>query len=152
VGHPPQRYRQARLSYFSHISIFVLAVRKTQQQPYACFVYAEGVLPPLQTKPQTHGASFFTVAAEIDENLKRFDLTIWEQSKHIARREELMVARGERAESGTNLKNLTTGDTVSPVTTTAALADSFGMHERSYQRRKAIGSKITEETAAVLDV
>jgi hypothetical protein len=73
--------------------------------------------------------------AEIDENLKRFDLTVWEQSKHIARREALMVARGERATSHRPNK----GDTVSPLSTTEQLADSLGLHERTYQRRKAIG-------------
>ena len=53
--------------------------------------------------------------AEIDENLRRTELTVLEQADHLLRREQILEAKGLRATRGTNLKNSGTGVTVSPV-------------------------------------
>lgn len=88
---------------------------------------------------------------EIDENLARHDLTVWEQSKHIARREEIMREKGERATQRDNQWSAT--DTVSVATpkTTSDMAASAGMSERTWQRRAKTGTHITPAVAAVLN-
>ena len=53
--------------------------------------------------------------AEIDENLRRTELTVLEQADHLLRREQILEAKGLRATRGTNLKNSGTGFTVTPV-------------------------------------
>lgn len=53
--------------------------------------------------------------AEIDENLRRVELTVLEQAEHLMRREELLDARGQRARPGDNQHNGNGGgETVSP--------------------------------------
>lgn len=84
--------------------------------------------------------------AEIDENLKRSDLTVWEQGKHIARREELLEARGLRARRGRPEKLPTVGSL-----TNSELASEAGLSSSSYRYRKQIGKKISEEAGAVID-
>jgi hypothetical protein len=37
---------------------------------------------------------------EIDENLNRLDLTVWEQAKHAEERERVLAALGQRAKVG----------------------------------------------------
>ena len=88
--------------------------------------------------------------AEIDENLNRNDLTVLEQGEHLQRRNEILDAMGMRAVSGTNLKNLTTGDTVSPVQTTDDLAAEIGISERSVQRKIQIARDIDEDVKDVI--
>lgn len=73
-------------------------------------------------------------------------LTVWEESRHIARREEIMRARGERQlvgrpEESRQLDAISTSDA----------AEGMDMSERTYERRHAIGRGIAEETAEVLD-
>ncbi|WP_228282516.1 MT-A70 family methyltransferase [Rubrobacter tropicus] len=87
--------------------------------------------------------------AEIDENLCRNDLTVWEQSRHVAERERILDARNERAQSGDNRHSNSRGDTVSPLTN-ERLAGEAGMSERTYQRRHKIG-RLGPETSAILD-
>lgn len=87
---------------------------------------------------------------EIDENLRRHDLTVWEQSKHIARREAIMRARGERAAEGGYRRNDSATVAESPPTT-PEIAEAAGMSERTYYRRAKTGSRITPEVARVLD-
>ena len=99
---------------------------------------------------------------EIDENLIRQELTVLEQSEHIARREELLEEMGLRAKSGTNLTNLKTGEelpllpaegtgvTVTPVKTTKELAQEIGLSENSFQKRKQIANNITSEVKEAL--
>ena len=81
---------------------------------------------------------------EIDENLRRYDLTAWEQAQHIERRETLLQQKGERAKAHGNGSNQHTskGDTVSPLRTNADLAAEAGISERTYQRRAKIGRDI----------
>jgi len=86
---------------------------------------------------------------EIDENLARHDLTVWEQSKHIARREAIMREKGERL-SGRPVKSATVAD-FTAVKTTPELAASAGMSERTWQTRAKVGSRITPEVARVID-
>jgi len=49
--------------------------------------------------------------ARIDENLIRSELSVLEQGEHLNKREEILEALKLRAQSGTNIKNLRTGDT-----------------------------------------
>lgn len=86
---------------------------------------------------------------EIDENLRRHDLSVWEQSKHIARREELMSQQGERA-PGHRPKSDTVSDLPAPRTTPQIAADA-GMSDRTWQRRAKVGRSITPEVATVID-
>ena len=87
---------------------------------------------------------------EIDENLRRYDLTAWEQSQHIERREALLKKKGERAKQGEN-QHKGGGVTVTPPKTTADLATESGMSERTYKRRVAVGRDIAPATADILN-
>jgi len=83
--------------------------------------------------------------AEIDENLRRAELTVLEQGELLLRRNEILVERGQRATSGTNVKNLT-GSTVLPVPeTTANIAAEIGLSETSTQRRMQIARDLCHE-------
>ena len=107
---------------------------------------------------ETITASIFTgdaiarQLAEIDENLIRHDLTVVEQSDHVARREALLKARGERAERGGTGSNQHTSKpvTVTGLQTTEELAKAAGMSTSTYERRARIGRDLTEETKAII--
>lgn len=88
---------------------------------------------------------------EIDENLRRHDLTVWEQSKHIARREAIMQARGERVTHGGDRKSSDHGEHLNERKTTAEVAESAGMSSATWRRRAKTGTRITPEVARVLD-
>lgn len=83
--------------------------------------------------------------AEIDENLIRNDLSRLEQAICLKERNEILERMGERAESGTNLKNLGTGDNLSPVKTTQDIAAEVGLSKRGLQRSLQIAKNITED-------
>jgi ParB-like chromosome segregation protein Spo0J len=92
--------------------------------------------------------------AEIDENLLNHHLTGAEEAKHIARREEIMQARGGRAKGGGDRRGYAKSD---PATvagalekTTADLAKEAGMSERTYRTRAKIGRDLTEETLDII--
>jgi hypothetical protein len=84
---------------------------------------------------------------EIDENLVRHDLSVVEQSRHVARREEIMRARGERRRDGMHPNPPTVGGLEK---TTDELAKAVGMAPRTYQQRAQIGRGLTEETQGIL--
>lgn len=89
--------------------------------------------------------------AEIDENLRRSNLTVLEESEHLLRREELLEAKGIRAKQGDNRFSIDRGDTVSPLsTTTSDIADSLGMTERSAQRRLQIAKNLDADAKAAI--
>ena len=71
--------------------------------------------------------------AQIDENLKRHDLSVLEQGEHLARRNDILVARGERAPSHGSGSNQyqSKGATVAPLQTTQDIADEAGMSKRN---------------------
>lgn len=83
--------------------------------------------------------------ARIDENLIRSELSVLEQGEHLNKREEILENLKLRAQSGTNIKNLRTGDTVTPVKTTKEIAEEVGINERSAQRSKQIAQNIIPE-------
>ena len=89
--------------------------------------------------------------AEIDENLRRVELTVLEQSEHLLRREELLIAKGVRAKHGGQLGNQNAsatqneGDTVSPSFTTADIAETMGLSEKSTRRRLAIARNLSDD-------
>ena len=87
---------------------------------------------------------------EIDENLRRYDLTAWEQSQHIERREALLKKRGQRDTPGGNRKSPSHGETVKPKTA-KDLAGEVGMSRATYQRRSKVGRDIAEATADILN-
>ena len=89
---------------------------------------------------------------EIDENLKRNELTVLEQGEHIIRREQVLEAMGARAESGFNGNQYTSpkvgGEMVSPPKTTENLASEIGLSKRSFQQRKQIAKGIAPDVKA----
>ncbi len=87
---------------------------------------------------------------EIDENIKRLDLTVYEQSKHAAERERVLEALGQRAKGGGYRREFDP-DTVSGSKTTAEIAQEAGMSEKSWQRRTKVGRSLGPATTAVLD-
>jgi ParB-like chromosome segregation protein Spo0J len=99
---------------------------------------------------------------EIDENLKRLDLTVWEQSKHAEERERVLEAMGERAKRGDNrhsrpatvagLDQDGAPATVAGARTTADVANEAGMSERSWQQRTKIGRALGPKTSKALDM
>jgi ParB family chromosome partitioning protein len=86
---------------------------------------------------------------EIDENLKRLDLTVYEQSKHAAERERVLEALGQRAKEVDTDASLTRHGV--GVKTTAEIAQEAGMSEKSWQRRAKVGRSLGPATTAVLD-
>jgi hypothetical protein len=80
--------------------------------------------------------------AEIDENLRRTELTVLEQAEHLLRREELLAAKGVRAKAGDNQHSETT--------TTATIAGSMGISERSAQQRLQIARGLSQEARDAL--
>jgi phage N-6-adenine-methyltransferase len=84
--------------------------------------------------------------AEIDENLRRNNLTVLEESEHLLRREELLEAKGLRAKPGDNQYN-GGGEMVAPppTATTASIAGEMGMSERSAQMRLQIARGLDTE-------
>ena len=79
--------------------------------------------------------------AEIDENLRRSNLTVLEEAEHLLRREELLEAKGSRAPAHRPEK----GETISPFSTTAHIAESMGLSERSAQQRLQIARKLGDD-------
>lgn len=62
------------------------------------------------------------------------------------RRDEILEALGLRAKSGTNRKNLATGETISPVPkTTADIAKEMGVGERTLQHNKQLARDLVPE-------
>jgi len=111
---------------------------------------------------------------EIDENLMNNDLTVLEQGEHIQRRNEILVAMGQRAKQGDNrftfdrgeivsplkttevgdmvspTKTTNRGDTVSPLKTTEEIAKEAGLSKRSAQRRLQIARDILPEAKELI--
>jgi predicted nucleic acid-binding Zn-ribbon protein len=84
--------------------------------------------------------------AEIDENLHRSELSILETGEHLARRDEILRAKGERKPGHRPKK----GDTVSPLQSTADLAADAGIGERSAQRYMRIARELPSEVRDLL--
>lgn len=82
---------------------------------------------------------------EIDENLRRSELTVLEEAQHYARRDEIMQAKGLRAKAsnGQNQYNGAVGAPGAPTITTAQMAAQMGMSERAAQERMQIARGIT---------
>ena len=82
---------------------------------------------------------------EIDENLRRSELTILEEAQHYARRDEIMQAKGLRAKAsnGRNQHTSAVGAPGAPTITTAQMAAQMGMSERAAQERMQIARGIT---------
>lgn len=85
---------------------------------------------------------------EIDENLQRLDLTVYEQAKHAEERERVLKALGVRAKVGAGRGNTAT---VAGFSTTEDVAKEAGMSERSWLRRTKIGKALGPQTRAILD-
>lgn len=79
---------------------------------------------------------------EIDENLKRLDLTELERDAHYAEREKLMRANGERQTHGGDRRS---SGQVGHLKRTEDIAAEHGEAERTYRRRKSIGERIPED-------
>lgn len=81
---------------------------------------------------------------EIDENLKRFSLSIGNTSRHIIKREKLMKDLGFTYQQGDN--RFTTKE---EKITVEEMADGIGVRKRAYQQYKQLGN-INEELMEVL--
>ena len=81
---------------------------------------------------------------EIVENLKRPELSFGNQSRHIARREELMMDLGLAYQQGDN-RFTKTAEKVS----LEDMATGIGLSKRSYQQRKQL-MRINEELMDLL--
>jgi len=79
--------------------------------------------------------------AEIDENLKRNDLTALEEGEHLLKREKLLEDIGQRAPDHRPKK----GEESSPLETTADIAKQVGLSERIAQQRKQIARDLAPE-------
>lgn len=89
--------------------------------------------------------------AEIDENLRRSNLTVLEESEHLKRREELLERMGIRARRGGQPDNTNASNngnewtTVDPsFSTTSDIAASIGISESSTKRRLFIGRNLDD--------
>ena len=82
---------------------------------------------------------------EIDENLARNELTVLEQAEYLHRREQLLEKMGTRKLSGDNRHSISRGVTVTPLETTATIAEIAGLSERAAQRRLQIARNLTQE-------
>lgn len=88
--------------------------------------------------------------AEVDENLRRNELTILEQSQHLTRREKILEEMGLRAKPSPGINQYTNeteevGALGAPTKTTKDLAQEIGISKRSFQVRKQIGKNIVPE-------
>lgn len=84
--------------------------------------------------------------AEIDENLKRNELTVLEQGEHLVRREQILQVKGLRAKVGDNQHTITSKSASAPGAppqkTTPELASEIGLSQRATQERKQIANDI----------
>lgn len=96
---------------------------------------------------------------EIDENLRRSELTVLEEAQHQARRDEILRAKGLRAQasSGQNQHTPSTnsgagqvGAPGAPTITTAQMAAQMGMSERAAQERMQIARGITPQVQELI--
>jgi len=89
--------------------------------------------------------------AEIDENLIRNELDAISIGELAIRRDEILELLGQRATSGTNIKNSGTGETASPVPkTTESIAQEIGIGERTLQHNKQLARNLVPEAKEVV--
>ena len=85
---------------------------------------------------------------EIDENLMNNDLTVLEQGEHIQRRNEILVAMGQRREAGRY--QTFNGVMVTPLKTTEDIAKEVGLSKNSVQKRAQIARDILPEAKELI--
>lgn len=83
--------------------------------------------------------------AEIDENLIRNELTVLERGEHLKRREEILLALGQRQKAGDNQYTAGGEQNSPPLKTTAAIAPEAGIGERTAQHYKQIAHDLDEQ-------
>ena len=89
--------------------------------------------------------------AEIDENLIRNELDAISIGELAIRRDEILELLGQRATSGTNIKNSGTGETASPVPkTTESIAQEIGIGERTLQHNKQLARNLVPEAKEIV--
>ena len=92
------------------------------------------------------GSDLLLQLAEIDENLIRNDLDPISVGELAIKRDEILESLGQRAQSGTNIKNSRTGETASPVLkTTGSIAKEIGIGERTLQHNKQLARNLVPE-------
>lgn len=79
--------------------------------------------------------------AEVDENLRRSELTALEQGEYLLRRDKVLVAMGLKAPNHRPKK----ADKLSGFLTGVEIASELGLNERTARRRKQIASGLTED-------
>jgi len=88
------------------------------------------------------GSDLEAELAEIDENLRRCELTVLEQGELLLRRNEILVERGERAGADMGRPR---GATIAPLHSTADIASEVGLSERRTQERIQIARDIAPD-------
>ena len=89
--------------------------------------------------------------AEIDENLVRNELDAISIGELAIKRDEILDSLGQRAKSGTNIKNSGTGETASPVPkTTESIVKEIGIGERTLQHNKQLARDLVPEAKEVV--
>lgn len=83
--------------------------------------------------------------AEIDENLRRCELTVLEQGELLLRRDEILRAKGERWRGDGDNQYTRGGETISPPKSSADIASEIGLSERSAQQRMQIARDIAPD-------
>jgi hypothetical protein len=84
--------------------------------------------------------------AEIDENLKRAELSILERGEHLVRRSEILKEMGVRAPSGRPRK----GASDAPLSTTEDLAEQAGIAKRTAQEDMNLARALPPEVRDLL--
>jgi len=100
-----------------------------------------------------HGDDLEARLLTINENLRRYDLSVLVQAQHIIEREEILEELGQRAQRGENQytqKESGRASDALPPKTTTDLATEMGLGRRSYNNRKQIGKNLDKKTQDVL--
>jgi N6-adenosine-specific RNA methylase IME4 len=87
-----------------------------------------------------------TSLAEIDENLKRNELSVLEVGEHLINRESILEQMGVRAKQGDNRFT----DRGEMDYTSTKLADEMGFSKRSYLQRKQIVNNLSKDVIETL--
>ena len=100
-----------------------------------------------------HGNDLESRLLTINENLRRYDLSVLVQAQHIIEREEILEELGQRAQRGENQYTQQESGRASdapPPKTTTDLATEMGLGKRAYKYRKQIGKNLDKKTQDVL--
>ena len=100
-----------------------------------------------------HGDDLEARLLTINENLKRYNLSVLEEAEAIIEREEILEDLGQRAKSGDNQHNQQErggAPSAPPPKANVDLAAEVGLEKRAYQNRKQIGKNLDKKYRDIL--